>query len=239
VGAAIYFAIVTLTGYETGLVAIAVGFLVGAGVRMGSHGKGGMPYQALALAVTYFVVVTYVPFIIEGMFVPLEVAPEEMAKVIVRSDDSIVLNGSPVTVEEAVTGLERFSESGVVWYYQEQSDQEEICAAAVSVFAAITKQNLYVYLFHDPGFTEPENFWRDMQRRDLQGRGTIWAFVFATAVAAPFYDLPGNIIGLAIIGFALFQAWKMNRRERIALTGPFEISQLAGARVSSSSALRD
>ena len=60
------------------------------------------------------------------MFVPLEVAPEEMAKVIVRSGDSIVLNGSPVTVEEAVTGLERFRESGVVWYYQEQSDQEEI-----------------------------------------------------------------------------------------------------------------
>jgi len=62
-GAAIYYAVVALTGYEIGLIAIVVGYLVGAGVRWGGHARGGRPYQALAAGLTYLAIVsTYVPF---------------------------------------------------------------------------------------------------------------------------------------------------------------------------------
>src|SRR6266436_8603411 len=40
VGAAVYFGIAALTGYEFGLVAIVVGLLVGGAVRKGSNGRG-------------------------------------------------------------------------------------------------------------------------------------------------------------------------------------------------------
>ncbi len=66
VGAGLYYAVLALTGYEVGLVAIVVGFLVGFGVRWGSRGRGGRPYQVLAVAITYVAIVsTYVPFLFE------------------------------------------------------------------------------------------------------------------------------------------------------------------------------
>ena len=52
-GAAIYFGVAKLTGYEIGLVALVVGFLVGGGVRKGSGGRGGWFYQLLAMFLTY------------------------------------------------------------------------------------------------------------------------------------------------------------------------------------------
>jgi len=61
-GAAIYFGVAILTGYEFGLIAILVGYLVGSAVKRGSGAAGGLVYQGLAVFLTYCsVVVTYVP----------------------------------------------------------------------------------------------------------------------------------------------------------------------------------
>lgn len=57
IGAAVYFGIEALTGYEFGLVAIVVGLLVGGAVRKGSNGRGGWRYQALAMFLTYSAIV--------------------------------------------------------------------------------------------------------------------------------------------------------------------------------------
>jgi len=57
-GAGLYFGIELLTGYEFGLVAVVVGFLVGTAVRKGSRGAGGWRYQTLAIALTYLSVVS-------------------------------------------------------------------------------------------------------------------------------------------------------------------------------------
>lgn len=42
--------------------------------------------------------------------------------------------------------------------------------------------------------------------------------------AAPFLAGFQNIIGLVIIGFGLFEAWKLNRREELVMTGPHPIA---------------
>jgi hypothetical protein len=61
-GAAIYLGIAFGTGYEVGLIAVLVGFLVGKGVFVGSGRQGGRRYQVLATVLTYFAIsVTYVP----------------------------------------------------------------------------------------------------------------------------------------------------------------------------------
>lgn len=53
IGAGIYYGVAALTGYEIGLVALVVGFLVGMAVRIGSRARGGWFYQLLAVGLTY------------------------------------------------------------------------------------------------------------------------------------------------------------------------------------------
>lgn len=49
------------------------------------------------------------------------------------------------------------------------------------------------------------------------------AFVIGIAVAAPFLEGAGNIIGLLIISFGLWQAWKLNAATPIVIEGPFRL----------------
>jgi hypothetical protein len=66
-GGAVLWAVVTrVTGYELGIIAIAVGWLVGVAVRAGSGGRGGAVSQGLAVVLTYLAIVsTYVPLILD------------------------------------------------------------------------------------------------------------------------------------------------------------------------------
>ena len=52
-GGALWDAVVKITGYEIGLIAILVGLMVGVAVRKGSKGRGGWFYQTLAIVLTY------------------------------------------------------------------------------------------------------------------------------------------------------------------------------------------
>ncbi|GMT97625.1 hypothetical protein KH5H1_17440 [Corallococcus caeni] len=54
-GALVYW-VVGLTGYNIGLIAILVGWMVGTAVFKGSESRGGWVYQALAVGLTYFAV---------------------------------------------------------------------------------------------------------------------------------------------------------------------------------------
>lgn len=66
-GGALYYAVRALTGYEFGLIAVVVGVLVGGAVRMGSARRGGVPYQLLAMFLTYASIIsTYIPYMVEG-----------------------------------------------------------------------------------------------------------------------------------------------------------------------------
>jgi hypothetical protein len=52
-GAALYYAVIAITKYEIGLVAIAIGYMVGYAVRAGARGRGGRRLQVLAVVLTY------------------------------------------------------------------------------------------------------------------------------------------------------------------------------------------
>lgn len=65
-GAAIYYAVIAITGYEIGLVAILIGYMVGYAVRKGARG-GSLRYQILAVTLTYGAVgLAYTPMAIEA-----------------------------------------------------------------------------------------------------------------------------------------------------------------------------
>lgn len=52
--------------------------------------------------------------------------------------------------------------------------------------------------------------------------------VLAIACALPFLAGAANIIGLVIIGIALYEAWKINRRAALEISGPYRIAPLGG-----------
>lgn len=61
-GAALYYAVLVITSLNIGLIAVAVGWLVGRGVQKGSNNRGGLQYQLLAVGLTYAAVAaTYLP----------------------------------------------------------------------------------------------------------------------------------------------------------------------------------
>jgi hypothetical protein len=67
-GAIIWFAIRKATGYEIGLVAVAVGFMVGKAVRKGSGGRGGRVYQVMAVILTYSCIASnYMPDVFQAI----------------------------------------------------------------------------------------------------------------------------------------------------------------------------
>jgi len=66
-GAILYYAVIAITNFEIGIVAIAIGFMVGYAVRKGAGGRGGRRFQVLAVALTYLAVgLAYTPLAVKG-----------------------------------------------------------------------------------------------------------------------------------------------------------------------------
>jgi len=53
-------------------------------------------------------------------------------------------------------------------------------------------------------------------------------FLIGVIYALPFLSGASNIIGLVIIAFGLYQAWKLNARLKIDITGPFNVAPRSG-----------
>jgi hypothetical protein len=63
-GAILYYGVIAITNLEIGLVAIAIGFMVGYAVRKGTGGRGGRAFQIMALVLTYWSVgLAYLPLV--------------------------------------------------------------------------------------------------------------------------------------------------------------------------------
>jgi len=162
IGAAIYYAVLAITDYEIGLIALLVGFLVGAGVRLGSGRSGGRGYQVLAVAMTYMAIVsTYIPFIIEAMMT------EPQARETQTLGDSGVLAAEPEAVPEGAA--------------------PEDASIAVYLLALVV--------------------------------------IGVIAMATPFLAGVENVIGILIIDFALYEAWRMNAYQPLVVEGPFKLGE--------------
>jgi hypothetical protein len=190
VGALIYYAVLKITGYEIGLIAIVVGLLVGRAVRGGSGGRGGRLYQVMAVAITYLAIVsTYVPFIIEG-----------------------IRNNAAQEAQQSASGA-----------------QKDGPAAAPTEAAPATPAGGAQSASAQSAATEP-----------MTGGSIAVALVllFLLLLATPFLAGFQNIIGLLIIGFALWEAWKANRFVPIAVAGPFQLAPAgAGAPAAAAAAI--
>ncbi len=165
VGAGLWYLVRALTGYEIGLISIAIGIGVGLAVRKGSEGRGGWFYQAMAVFLTYSAVAfTYIP----------EVARE----------------------------LNRRSEA-------------EIAAEGTAAGEATTAEASLA-----AGSREPT---------PSGARAVIRGVVFAVVAvvigyAAPILSGIDSPMGLLIIAFGLYEAWRHNKRQVIKFVGPLKLA---------------
>jgi hypothetical protein len=61
----------------------------------------------------------------------------------------------------------------------------------------------------------------------LFGLAVAVVFLLALAFAAPFLGGFENIIGIVIIGIGVYEAWKLNKRQVLEITGPHRVGAAA------------
>ena len=180
------------TGYEIGLIAIAVGYLVGMAVHVGASRMGGVAYQILAVFLTYSaIVMTYVPMI-ANQFMTNEGAQQEAQ--VGLSDDSQTAHSDDSQIahlDDSQTGL---SDD---WREGDAASPASNADAGENLEAPVTQ----------PGMDEL----------------AAWVAAIPIAYMLPFLMGFENAIGILIIGFALWQAFRMNARAKIDLQGPFRL----------------
>jgi hypothetical protein len=163
-GAALYVGVAILFKAEIGLVAIAVGLMVGFAVRKGSEGRGGKGYQALAMLLTYSAIIAlYVPAAVDRQM-------DGLKKKKATEASAAEKEGHPDAAEKK-------SVNPLVW--------------------VIALPILYVL-----------------------------------ACIEPFRQGGGNFIGLLLIGFALYEAWKINRGSRLVFSGPYRLGPPSSGSIS-------
>jgi hypothetical protein len=190
IGCALWMLVTELTGYEIGLIAIAVGYLVGMAVHVGARRVGGVAYQLLAVFLTYSaVVMTYVPMIAD-QFMTDEGARQEAQTGL--SDDS----------QTAPSGDSQTTLSDE-WTEDDTENSAPSAGERENVEAPVTKSSM--------------------------DELTAWIAAIPIAYMLPFLMGFENAIGILIIGFALWQAFRMNARAKIDLQGPFRLEARDGA----------
>jgi hypothetical protein len=191
VGAIAWFAIRRVAGLEIGIVAIVVGFMVGAAVRKGSGGVGGLGYQILAVLITYCcIAMNYMPDVFEGLFEAMKERDVVEAKDLAPQAHNAKVDAADSAAADDAT-----------------TDKPDAIAAK-----------------------EAEELEPKMSIAGFAlGVAIIFAVAFAISLAAPFLAGMQNIIGLLIIGFALWEAWKLNAYRKLPITGPYELGKAPAA----------
>jgi hypothetical protein len=214
-GSVLWYTITAVTGYQLGIIAVAVGYLVGTAVKKGSMGRGGWRYQTLAIALTYLSIVSsYIPVIVREFRAKAGVEALADSAGAARRDSSGALpaadSAAPAPV--AVAG--------------------DTSAAAAAAAAAATAQPA------DSGAAVPDSAAPaaspaapDSSAAGARAPAPLSAgkailgvlALLALAAVLPFLAGVRNIIGILIIGFALFEAFKINKRIPVTITGPFRV----------------
>jgi hypothetical protein len=172
IGCALWMLVTQLTGYEIGLIAIAVGYIVGIAVHIGARRVGGLFYQLLAVFLTYTaIVMTYVPIIANELMTSPDFQQEFVRELDTTGAESRALEEGADRPDYAIEG-----------------GSPDVPVEVLDETAALA-----------------------------------WLAAVPLAYAMPFLAGFENIIGILIIGFALWQAFRMNARVKIELQGPFRL----------------
>lgn len=97
IGFALYVAFALATGLIIGYVSLAVGYIVGKAMHMGSRGIGGRRYQVVAVLLTYFAV--------SISAVPIALEQSRAHRTQVQTADAAAHHEAPVSLGKAALGI--------------------------------------------------------------------------------------------------------------------------------------
>ncbi len=175
-GTIVYLLILKFTGYEIGLIAIAVGWLVGRAMMKGSKGRGGLAYQVLAVVLTYHSIIF--SYVVVGVWTMLE-QPDTVTEQ--------AAGAPPDGAASSTTQAEQASGQPGSPVVQESSEEAEGPLTLVGILIAVV-------------------------------------FIYFQVLFLPFLDGLSNLLGIAIIAFGLWEAWRHTRLVTPEVAGPFSFS---------------
>jgi hypothetical protein len=214
IGGVAYYAITEMTGLNIGLVSVVVGLMIGGAVRSGSGNRGGRVYQLLAVFLTYTA--------IAGMIFPEFVAAiqrmndeEQAAELKLAQDEQEAVAGKladaskstpPETPQGELPALvfaepEVGGDDGRPKAAGEPEGGGKIAAAPAPPMAV------------DPEAKDPAP--------DLAGFLTAIAIMLGIAYTLPIVAAVSSPISGLIFSFAIWEAWKLNRKVELDFEGPF------------------
>jgi hypothetical protein len=225
-GFAIYYAVMKFAHMEIGLISILVGFMVGSAVRTGSRNKGGAVYQLLAVFLSYTAIgASYSAAIIPDMLKerqnrqnpPIAAAPKNQpANDLTKNrpdDPPKVAENDPKTVdaENPKTVVKNDPKADPA------DDPDPEPTPAPKALAAAGLQNPKI------------NAAADVQMSPIRALAVLAGLLMMSVYVLPILVGFQQPIGLFIIAFALWEAWKLNVRPRLEMRGPFRIDEARAA----------
>lgn len=191
-GAMLYYGVAQISGYEIGLVSIAVGAMVGVAVRAGSRNRGGLVYQILAIFLGYSAIgASYL------LLLPFPWWPDENPKVDATTPVAIVASDAPASGhgDHSSTDAASKSEGPPA---KPMTAESEASSEESKVAEPETTAELDIALFQLP-----------------------ISLLIKLGYQLPIDQNMESPIGFLIIGFGLWEAWKLNRRTPLVFNGPF------------------
>jgi hypothetical protein len=207
-GAVAYYAIVSLTHSNWGIFAIVLGFMVGGAIRKGSGNRGGLFYQFLALFLTYSAIVGMLAL---GSFAgrrqvgqekpATDLAAKKVEEAPAKTDAphpadaGLAGDSAPRNVAKAQDGTQR----------DQPSDVKQANVPAGGKDAA------------------GPDVMPDLHRRPVL-LALLGVVLLVLLYANPIYHAFHFPISGLIFSFALWEAWRLNRRVKLVFNGPFRVS---------------
>lgn len=203
-GFALYFGVLRITGYQVGLIAIVVGAMVGKAVNAGSGGRGGFVYQIMAIFLVYSVVVA--SYTAEGIAALMNAKAAPGGANPAAARPPVVADGDAdaMTPEELARAEALLDEAA-----KADANPDEVAKADAD------------------GPDRPAEVVPDADAAPAGGDQSF--LMWMVTLIGMLYAIPVRAglerpIGLLIVGFALWEAWKLNNKTQIAFAGPFRVA---------------
>ena len=226
-GAIIYYAVLKLLNLEIGLVAIAIGFMVGHAMKKGAKGWGGRRYQLAAAGLTYFAVgMAYLPMAMEGAAKENNAVVADSTQTVADGDDddasgddsaTVTLSGAPVSGDSGVAAIDLLLAANTPTTDSAAAPADSTAAAASDSTIAATQDSAAAAAASagdddTPGIVVV-----------LIGFAAAFLFALALPVLVIIGSMPSGLISALIIGFGMQQAWKMTAGVDVNFQGPLRV----------------
>lgn len=208
-GAIVYYAVIAITDFEIGIVAILIGYMVGYAVRKGTGGRGGRRFQILAAVLTYWAVgLAYTPIAFKGASdgdgeKPVAVAADS-------ASDSASASVAAASITDSATAPNTAPAA---------NPTTALTPAVTSASSGDSAASPAV------GGEEEKAGGGSM----LLGLGALFVFVFALPVMIIAGSLPSGLISAFIIFIGIHQAWRMTAAPPLKLSGPYRVGAQTSA----------